>query len=431
MESFFADKLSLVVKEFQGKQIVVGGSFAISAHRIIGRIVDASPRLRQQDYGYCCIPGATLEKFRVVGCGYISVYLYIKFFPKELAEPPNLGRLGANALFVDRTPAFVVWTISPYCNLTCRHCYFYKGKRSDDRPLEYDKCCAVLDAISAGGVRMVSFSGGEPLLMKDIRGVLEYAKALSLKAILNSNLTRANAELIEFLKAVQVDMVITSVESSQSVVHDSLRGGGSFGKTLNAISMSVARGINIGINTAVTKLNFRGLRHLVDFARECGVSFVKFEALIPQGRAADNYGLLAPDIADYRFIAEEIDGICDEYFNKIPIIISNVFERIVEKRINFSCPSGKLFFTVTHRGDLAYCPSLIEESATPYNLLERPLNECLALLRSSSKAQYESKCITCDYFTVCQSGCFSRSFYDRGDIWACDPLCELFEAGTI
>lgn len=426
IEDFLKENFTLILKSLQGKKIRLGGSFIIPGQGITGRVIDTTPALQRDEFGTGGIEDARLEKFRVIGCGYISIYVYIEFGPK-VNDNPVLEELEPNRLFVRRTPAFMVWTISNRCNLFCSHCYYFPQNDQEIPHLDLEDCYRVLDAIAGTGVLTVSLSGGEPLLIKDIQSIVSYAKEKGLKIIFNSNLTLMDDAMAGFLKSQDVALVITSLESAQGEIHDRLRGEGAFAKTVQGIRHCVQNGISTGINMAVTKLNCEGLTNIVHFARELGVSFIKFEALIPRGRAVSNYESLAPSVSEYRRIAAEIDAICKEYYSRIPIIVSNVFERITEGSSNLCCPSGQLFYTITHGGDVAICPSLTRVSIEPVNVLHTSFQKYLEAESFRDQGVYDEECLACAYFEVCKGGCFSRSYFKNGKVTSRDPMCELLQ----
>lgn len=426
ISDFLDENFPLILKALQGKKIRLGGSFTIPERRITGRIIDTTPALSRNEYGVHGIEGARIEKFRVIGCGYISIYVYIAFNP-EVKEPGELTELAPNSLFVKRTPAFIVWTISNRCNLACHHCYYFPQPSHEIPHLELEDCYRVLDAIASTGVLTVSLSGGEILLLKDIKPIISYARQKGLSIIFNSNLILMDGSMADFLKSQEVDLVITSLESANEAIHDRLRGKGAFVKTVAGIRQCLQSGLCTGINMAVTKYNWEGLTELVHFAQNLGVSFIKFEALIPRGRAVDNYETLAPSVEEYQRIAAEIDSLCTAYQSQIPIIVSNVFERIAEGSRNFCCPSGQLFYTITHDGHVAICPSLTRVNLESVNVLTSSFQDYLLAQSFREKGKYDRECMDCAYFEVCKSGCFSRSFFKNGNVSSRDPMCELLQ----
>lgn len=63
-------------------------------------------------------------------------------------------------------PRFCVWELSLLCDLRCKHCGSYAGKRRPDE-LDHDELIRVADQLIAIGLELVTIGGGEPTLHPD------------------------------------------------------------------------------------------------------------------------------------------------------------------------------------------------------------------------------------------------------------------------
>lgn len=75
---------------------------------------------------------------------------------------------------IDKKPV-VVWNITRQCNLKCIHCYAQAKAGHQENELSTEQGKQVLDDLSAMGVPVILFSGGEPLMRKDLPELAEYA----------------------------------------------------------------------------------------------------------------------------------------------------------------------------------------------------------------------------------------------------------------
>src|SRR4051794_10733540 len=72
------------------------------------------------------------------------------------------------------------------CNLTCRHCYSESGpQRSEALPI--DVLCATVSDARKEGYDVMSVSGGEPLLYRDLSVLLGHAKSLGMFTTVTTN----------------------------------------------------------------------------------------------------------------------------------------------------------------------------------------------------------------------------------------------------
>jgi len=73
-----------------------------------------------------------------------------------------------------RNPFSVMFELTYECNFDCIHCYV-RGSRKEKRELNTKEVFSVLDELKKMGIFRIGFTGGEPLLRKDIFDILDYA----------------------------------------------------------------------------------------------------------------------------------------------------------------------------------------------------------------------------------------------------------------
>ncbi|MEM2910844.1 MAG: radical SAM protein [Nitrososphaerota archaeon] len=107
--------------------------------------------------------------------------LKVPYFKKGLLNVLNgIGRYGVTKPY--RTPAsfLVVWNYTNACNLRCKHCYQRADKPTPDE-LTTEEGLAIVDQLDENNVSALAFSGGEPLMRRDLFEVAEYAHDRRLK----------------------------------------------------------------------------------------------------------------------------------------------------------------------------------------------------------------------------------------------------------
>ena len=70
----------------------------------------------------------------------------------------------------DKKPV-VVWNITRRCNLNCIHCYAQAKNEEFKDELTTEEGLKLLDDLADFGVPVVLFSGGEPLMRKDLQSL--------------------------------------------------------------------------------------------------------------------------------------------------------------------------------------------------------------------------------------------------------------------
>ena len=117
----------------------------------------------------------------------------------------------------------VVWNVTNRCNLRCRHCYISAEDRSYTDELTTDEAKAFLTDIGEMGCPGVLFSGGEPLVRKDLYELAEFGAAAGLRVVLSTNGTLITPEVAQRLAASGVKYVGVSLDGAREV-HDEFRG---------------------------------------------------------------------------------------------------------------------------------------------------------------------------------------------------------------
>ncbi len=141
-----------------------------------------------------------------------------------------------------------VWSATNKCNLNCRFCF---GKE-DRKELSTMDAKLLIAKMRKMGAKYFVFSGGEPLLRKDIFELAGYAKKSGMKTILHTNgilLNRENiAKVTEYFDAVNLPIDGTGEKTN------AMMGRGSLKHTLEMLD-SLAWKCETRVSTIATKKN--------------------------------------------------------------------------------------------------------------------------------------------------------------------------------
>ncbi len=150
--------------------------------------------------------------------------------------------------------------VTERCNLNCAHCYL--GEK-EERDLEIDIVEKALDEFSPNGLKLL-ITGGEALLHRRFWEIVELASRYPIRIELLSNgtlITPTVAEkLSKYIHSVQISL--DGLEKG----HESLRGKGSFEKTLAGIK-NASKYLDVSIATMVHEHNlseFEELEKLIE-----------------------------------------------------------------------------------------------------------------------------------------------------------------------
>ncbi len=137
------------------------------------------------------------------------------------------------------------------CNLECPFCL--EGSRPGDTRLERIKLNDIkpyLDQAVQLGVQRFCFTGGEPLIVKDIVKILEYALNLKPCMVISNGTAPLLKRLhqLQLLKQQQHGLsFLISIDHPDQQLHDTGRGWGNFQRAIEGLQLLHAQGFDIGI----------------------------------------------------------------------------------------------------------------------------------------------------------------------------------------
>ena len=315
------------------------------------------------------------------------------------------------------------------CNLKCKHCYSFDNKKTTGN-LKKKEIIKLIDEFRELGGKKLTISGGEPLLRKDILSILKYASH-SLEVMLLTNGTLINEKIANFLSENRISVQV-SLDGSEAMVNDKIRGNGSFNATMKGISLLKQYGLKdkLIICTTITNHNIEDIPKLIKLVKELEIPVLRFLPLHRVGSALRNWNKVNGDIsADdyirlYRFLFSQR--------NENIKITSGLNGLVLRMRNNRTwCPIGRTA-AITSNGDIYPCALLMEDKFYLGNIRKDSLSEVRNSTRfksiieiSLSRREKIEKCKNCSWKNLCQAGCPGISLMSKGTIWATDDFCDL------
>ena len=366
----------------------------------------------------------------------------------------GIARYGARRPFVSVSPFLVVWNYTKLCNLRCKHCYENAGPQPMEDELTTEEAKRVIDEFEEAGVVAVAFSGGEPLMRKDIFEVAGYAKRKGMFTSIATNGTLITRETAKKMKEV-FSYAEISLDGFEKV-HDMFRGvKGSWKRTCAGIKNSVAEGIDTCVALTATRYNINEIPKLVDFVeRELGARRVIVFNYVPTGKGKEiadqdlspqeRHELLkhlytrminnkckticystAPQysVVSWEFAYGSPDGkIVPAHF-----ITEGAMQALQGKTKSLAeflggCGAGRLYCGLEPNGDITPCVFMpIKIGNIRKNRLRDVWHNSKILWKLRDRDALEG-CGTCKYRYIC-GGCRARAYGYYGDVQAPDPGC--------
>lgn len=187
-------------------------------------------------------------------------------------------------------PVEVMLEVEPRCNFKCafcfnRHSFARDGRRPTElQTLDWKK---IISNLARDGVKIVRFTGGEPLLRADIYDLMAWAKKKGLEVRLNTNgslINKKNAGRI----AALTDNILISVESCEPAEEDRLNGfRGALKRKKEAAMILKAAGLPvIRIGTVIRKKTIKDFDKMARLIMMLPVDEWEFYRPVPGGPAS-------------------------------------------------------------------------------------------------------------------------------------------------
>jgi Fe-coproporphyrin III synthase len=223
-----------------------------------------------------------------------------------------------------RTPAIVQVHPTTRCNLRCLHCYSVSGPEQY-AVLEYETVSAALTGAVEQGYAVASFSGGEPILCKDLGMMLKHAKQLGMKTTVTSNGMLLSGSRLSML-AGHTDVLAISLDGVPET-HNRMRASE---KAFEGMLMNLEgvreTGIPFGFIFTLTQYNVNEIAWAAQFAVEQGAKLFQIHPLEEVGRAADVLPGTRPDEIELAFACLEAERLRMQYGTSLFVQV-DIFHR--------------------------------------------------------------------------------------------------------
>jgi len=196
----------------------------------------------------------------------------------------GIAKFGVKKPFTPGAPFLVVWNFTQLCNLKCKHCYASAGKPHPNE-LTTQEAFKALDKLVDAGVNIIAFSGGEPLMRKDIFDVLKRASDYGVFTAIATNATLITKDVAKRLKDVNLGYVQISLDGAKPETHNGFRGAPkAFERTIQGIKNCVEQDIFVEVATTATKINYEEIPAIIDLCEKLNVDWWMMYNFVPTGR---------------------------------------------------------------------------------------------------------------------------------------------------
>ncbi len=341
----------------------------------------------------------------------------------------------------------IAWEVTRSCNLACKHCRAEAHTEPYEGELSTEEAKALINTFTEVGDPIIIFTGGDPMMRKDVYELASYARTKGLRCVMSPNGTLIDAEQAKKIKEAGFARCSISIDAADAKGHDNFRNvPGAFEASMRGIEHLKAEGVEFQINTTVTKSNLHTFKQIFELCEKIGAVAWHIFLLVPTGRATD--------IMEEVITAEEYEEVLHWFYDfrkstsmHLKATCAPHYYRIMRQRAkeenlpvnmeNFGmdsmtrgCLGGTGFCFISHVGQVQPCGYLDLDCG---NIKETPFPEIWKsspwFLKFRDQSAYEGKCGVCEYHKVC-GGCRARAYTMDDNPMAKEPLCT-YEPKTV
>ncbi|MBE7437397.1 MAG: radical SAM protein [Spirochaetales bacterium] len=367
----------------------------------------------------------------------------------DIIERVQSGQLPGQEPRYSQAAPVVVWNVNRACNMTCPHCYASARKNPAQDGPSTEMAKAVIENLARAQIKVLIFSGGEPLLRPDLLELMQSARGRGVQCHLSTNGTLLSAAIAEKLKDTGVTYAGISLDGS-AVFNDRYRGlDGGYDRALAAFGHLKECGIRTGLRFTLSSRNAHEALDLYELAVEQGIDRFYVSHLVDGGRgkAFARYDLSGQDTRALmlhlferallgfkrgektRLVSggNDADGVF-----LIPFLRQNLGEEAARRGLHLlglrgGNSAGEKMINIDSQGQVH--PDQFWQSAVMGNVYEQELNDILVqhpYLWLKKREEYlQGRCRSCLYLSLCRGSHRERALARTGDMFASDPACYL------
>ena len=342
------------------------------------------------------------------------------------------------------------WHVTDRCDHRCLHCYMFDQSTWSEGPpreMPLTQCQEVIEQFVAlcqelSARTSVTFvprfvlSGGDPLLHRDFWELLRLISGVAQGTKILGNADHLDAQTVARMGEYGVESYQMSLDGLE-IHHDSLRGAGSFARSLQGLELVRQQGLASLVMTTVVRENMADIPHLMELVAERQVSSFAFARAAPFGNARDLDVMIQPQ--EYRALllaARDKElvlaaGGATTHFAHKDHLWKLLLHELGEYRryphlnpgkIVDGCHVGQSFVVLLADGTAMACRRFFSPVG---RFPEQSLSDIF--LRAPAMARYRrvaglTKCRSCELLYDCR-GCPAVAHGTSGDWQAPDPQC--------
>ena len=315
------------------------------------------------------------------------------------------------------------------CPLHCPYCSNPTQARNNHE-LATDEWKRVIREAAALGVLQIGFSGGEPLVRRDLPDLVRAAREANLYTNLITSGIGLDDDRIRLLRDGGLDSIQLSFQSDETDLADEIAGVRAHQRKLDTAAKIRAAEIPLSLNFVIHTRNIDRLPQLIELAENLGAERVELANVQFYGWAFSNRMALLPTREQVVRAREIATAAKARLAGKIDIfyVLPDYYETRPKPCLN---GWGQRYLTVNPIGDVLPCPTA--SSAIPDLQFENVRTRALDWIWRDSESFNRFRgtewmpepCRSCPQKEIDFGGCRCQAALLTGNAANTDPVCTL------
>jgi MoaA/NifB/PqqE/SkfB family radical SAM enzyme len=258
------------------------------------------------------------------------------------------------------------WHLTERCNQRCAHCYHESYSSSEELTLsDLQAVFGEMEKALRAWRRIGSFSltGGEPFMRREelfaLMNRLDLSDVVGYYDILTNGALISDEDVVRLRAATKLRRVQLSLEGPSAELNDSIRGNGTFERTLGAIDLLKSEGMEVAVMMTVTRRNKGSIPQMINVLADHQVDTFAIERFIPEGSGAQLHdAMLTPEEAREVFETVHALGVSER---RVRVLMYRPLFALVDSddpTVGAMCSVGTNALTVMHDGTVYPCRRL-------------------------------------------------------------------------
>lgn len=333
------------------------------------------------------------------------------------------------AQYEDRAPRMVGWGLTDRCNLWCAHCYSSASKVAGDE-LTTSEILDTIDALARLGTERIGWTGGEPLLRRDLESFIRHASdEHGIPSGITTNGVLLDEPRVHSLLEAGMGFVQISLDGSTAARNREIRGASrsAFERILRALDLCQGLGLDVHLAMLLSAATIDDAPAMLELARSLGVKSLRFCGFVPWGHARHEGVRERHDLTgrqdEVRALLEELSA-CERPM----VLFDPAFGPLPPDYEYHECLAGLQMLYVMANGDVTPCTALLDPAFRVGNLRQRSMEDLWAdpaMMRVAdhSPDRIEGRCRVCPQLSRCHGGCRGIAHAATGSLDASMPGC--------